>query len=703
MNHLLKGVSLLAIASLGVSPSLADGHEDKATDEVVVQGKVLYSDQINALKTPTPILDAPLSAGITTNSEIFDRGFTSLRDVTLYTPGVNTSQGEGHRDSIVLRGVRTTADFFVDGVRDDVQYYRSLYNLDQVEILRGTNSLLFGRGGTGGIINRVTKKAQLGDEFGSFGMTMDSFSESYGAFDYNFNLGPNSALRINAHADKIDGDRDFMDGDRFGFNPTLRIKMSPRTTVDLSYENIDHERFIDRGIPTGTDGRPQEELSDIVFGNNQTNYHTVEADIFKFNSSTDFSDTLKANFVIQHSQFDKLYQNLYANDYDEALNEVRLKGYNDPTGRESWLYSASLIKELGSHTLLFGAEYLEQDNRNQRYKSNFTTTSKEQNWFVIGRSGVFNNGSGTDDAGNAKSATSVEFHSVEKSHTKTEIEVTSFYFQDEWNVSDNLIITLGGRYDEFDISIDDLRNADAPIEQDLDEFGPRAGIVFKPSANSSIYASYSESFMPRSGEQFKSMSQLTASKDPDEFENTEFGYKFDNGSTEFTLAFFELEASRFERANISSDQTEERNLEVDGFEIAYVGKLSDKLTLAATYSDLDGDNLKEVGGVDVVVDAREIPEQTWSLWADYQASPQLSYGLGVTHSGDALISDGGSQVLPEYERVDFSLNYDVRDDLTLQLFVENLFDEDYYPHAHGKHQVTVGEPMSAKLGLYKKF
>ena len=105
MDHLLKGVSLLAIASLVVSPSLADGHEDKATDEVVVQGKVLYSDQINALKTPTPILDAPLSAGITTNSEIFDRGFTSLRDVTLYTPGVNTSQGEGHRDSIVLRGV----------------------------------------------------------------------------------------------------------------------------------------------------------------------------------------------------------------------------------------------------------------------------------------------------------------------------------------------------------------------------------------------------------------------------------------------------------------------------------------------------------------------------------------------------------------------------------------------------------------------
>ena len=288
MKYLLKGVSLLAIASLSVSPSLADGHDDKATDEVVVEGKVLYSDQVNALKTPTPIVDVPQSAQITTGAEIFDRGFDEIGDIIRYTPGVNTSQGEGHRDAIVIRGIRSTADFFVDGVRDDVQYYRSLYNLDQVEVLRGPNSLLFGRGGTGGVINRVTKKASIGEEFGSFGVTGDSFSQSYGAFDYNFNLGPNSALRFNAHADKLDGDRDFMDGDRFGFNPSLRVKLSPRTTMDLSYENVDHERFIDRGIPTGDNLQPKEALSDVVFGTKAANFHTVEADIFRINFESEF-------------------------------------------------------------------------------------------------------------------------------------------------------------------------------------------------------------------------------------------------------------------------------------------------------------------------------------------------------------------------------------------------------------------------------
>ena len=118
-------------------------------------------------------MDVPQSAQITTGAEIFDRGFDEIGDIIRYTPGVNTSQGEGHRDAIVIRGIRSTADFFVDGVRDDVQYYRSLYNLDQVEILRGPNSLLFGRGGTGGVINRVTKKANIGEEFGSFGVTGD--------------------------------------------------------------------------------------------------------------------------------------------------------------------------------------------------------------------------------------------------------------------------------------------------------------------------------------------------------------------------------------------------------------------------------------------------------------------------------------------------------------------------------------------------
>ncbi len=130
-----------------------------AQDETLeVKGKVLYKDQVNSLKPPVPILNVPQSVSVITDDDIRNQGFRQIGDLIRYTPGVNTSQGEGHRDAVVFRGVRSTADFFQDGVRDDVQYYRSLYNVEQVEIIKGANALLFGRGGTGGLINRVSKQ-----------------------------------------------------------------------------------------------------------------------------------------------------------------------------------------------------------------------------------------------------------------------------------------------------------------------------------------------------------------------------------------------------------------------------------------------------------------------------------------------------------------------------------------------------------------
>ncbi|MEO0698687.1 MAG: TonB-dependent receptor plug domain-containing protein, partial [Pseudomonadota bacterium] len=140
MNHTRLRAALLVSAALVASPAIADDAAPEQYDadgNIIVSGDVLYSNQIAALKTPTEIIDVPQSLTITTQEEIELRGWTSVGQIVDYTPGVNASQGEGHRDAIVFRGVRSTADFFIDGVRDDVQYYRSLYNLEQVEILRG--------------------------------------------------------------------------------------------------------------------------------------------------------------------------------------------------------------------------------------------------------------------------------------------------------------------------------------------------------------------------------------------------------------------------------------------------------------------------------------------------------------------------------------------------------------------------------------
>ena len=191
-NKHLRLVSLAALATAFSAPlAFANPDDDDAVfvqDEIIVVGQYLYTDQVNALKSPTPVIDVPQSLSIITADQILQQGFSSIGEIINYIPGVNNSQGEGHRDAIVFRGVRSTADFFIDGVRDDVQYYRPLYNLEQVEILRGPNALLFGRGGTGGILNRVTKKAQIGERFTGYAAGVDTF----GAHDLSLGAAPRS-------------------------------------------------------------------------------------------------------------------------------------------------------------------------------------------------------------------------------------------------------------------------------------------------------------------------------------------------------------------------------------------------------------------------------------------------------------------------------------------------------------------------------
>ena len=119
----------------------------------------MATKSFSATRTDTPLRDVPQSITVVTQELIKDQTMQNMGDVVRYVPGVNISQGEGNRDAVIFRGNNSTGDFFVDGLRDDVQYFRDLYNIDRVEVLKGSNGMIFGRGGAGGVINRVTKEA----------------------------------------------------------------------------------------------------------------------------------------------------------------------------------------------------------------------------------------------------------------------------------------------------------------------------------------------------------------------------------------------------------------------------------------------------------------------------------------------------------------------------------------------------------------
>ena len=689
------GLLIASIASIASMPAVA---QSTLVDEIVVTSEYNKPDT-SALKMPIPLVDVPQSLTIIGQEEIKLRGYGELGDLVRYTPGVNTSQGEGHRDAIVFRGVRSTADFFIDGVRDDVQYYRPLYNLEQVEILRGPNAMLFGRGSTGGALNRVTKKAVIGADAASADLSIDSFGAYNLAADVNMTMSADSALRINAFVETLENDRDYYDGDRSGINPTYRRAIDNQTTLDLSVELMDHERFIDRGIPTGTNGAPVDSLRDTVFGSASLNTQTLEATIFRGTLTREFSDSVTGVFNVHYADYEKMYQNLYASGYDGTAGTVTLDGYRDPTDRTHMIINGHITNQFTaggvSHTLLVGGEYIDTENKNHRFNSQWSTSGSDKETFALPASG-----SRLDITTNSANATTtVNFDQDLHARTETDITATSFFVQDQIAINDKLQVLLGGRFDDFELTLRDTEDPAAVTSEDRnwDEVSPRFGLIYKPQSNVSLYASSSETFMPRSGEQYKAVK--AAALDPDEYENTEYGVKWDvSDELTVTASMFEQEA---ETESSVAGEGFIQQLEVDGFELQVNGKISDRTSVSFGYSDMDGE--AGDGGT-----AYEVPETMYSLFIDHQASERLSYGIGLTYQDKSIIKQKSRKsepqpYMPDYTLIDASLSYVMSDDTTVRVFIENLADEDYYPHSHATHQVSVGDPTNAKISLSRKF
>ena len=704
-NPWKSALSLGAVSLITAGASLqADTNDELAMEETIVRSNYLQSSEVNALKTPTPILDVPQSLSIVTSEEILKRGFTSVSDIIEYLPGVSMSQGEGHRDAVVFRGVRSTADFFIDGVRDDVQYYRPLYNLEQLEVLRGPNALLFGRGGTGGILNRVTKKAEIGSNFSQITGYADSFGAGGLQGDLNVGLNDSVAFRLNAMAEGLDNHRDHFDGERVGVNPTLRVSMSESTRLDLSYEYVDHERFIDRGIPTGSNGDPVERFDRVVFGDPNVNVTELEAHIFMAHLEHRFSDSMKGKVTAFYGDYDKLYQNFYAASYSESDSPdvVTLDGYVDTTQRENLMLSGNLIKEVSfvnmSHRLLLGAEYVDTSSNQDRWNTYWSETADDKETFSVTRPMGIIGGVGT----NALGARTVNDFTVDQNDdTRVGIEVASFYLQDEMAVTDYLDVVLGARFDQFEIDVFNVPADDSRSKRD-EEISPRLGLVLKPRENMSLYASYSESFLPRSGEQFANINGSKGQLDADTFANTELGFKWDiSPALSFTAAVFEIEQESPQVADNDPATLDVIKSETDGFELQLEGQLTEAWYISVAYSFLDGEQMGRTGSKGLR--PRELPENMFSVWNFVQFTPKLGAGLGFTYQDESFINNSNTARLPSYTRVDAALYYQWSDDLRVQLNFENVGDTVYFPSSHSTHQASVGAPFNARLAITMDF
>lgn len=681
---------------------IVGANELVSVERITVSGQVLSVNESNSIKSPTPVIDVPQSLSIMTAQDIQLRGLSDIAGIIDYTPGVNNTQGEGHRDAVVFRGVRSTADFFQDGHRDDVQYYRALYNLEQVEILRGPNALLFGRGGTGGVLNRVTKKAQLDQQFTTWQTSYDQFGAYSAQIDHNLVSSADSALRVNAMYEQLANHRDFYQGERIGFNPTVTLAFGHDTTIRAAYEYIDHQRFIDRGIAS-VNGQPDATLANVVLADAAANQSTLSADVFKLTLEHNLNDFTKLNSNLSYGSFDKVYQNVYASNYQADAQLIELDGYIDQTTRDSWQFSSNLVSEFThldiEHTFITGLELANTRSNQDRFNTVFSSNGTDREWFSLAQPLTLQNWSGQNAQGQDINVTFTDLND----DTRVTLNTMSVFFQDEMALSTHLDIILGVRYDRFDIEVFNAQPTVLSTSSREDShFSPRAGLVYKPAENISLYASYSESFLPRSGEQYTDINGSKANLDPDTFNNREIGLKWDTeDGLSLTTALFANQQRSPQIADNDPATLDVIESEITGFELQLLGQLSQQLQFNANVSYLNGEIIERSGPTGRT--PRELPEFSASLWTYYQASEQFGFGFGLTHQGESYIDNANTTVLPSYSRIDAVLHYDVSADLRIQLNMENLTDELYFPTAHAVHQITVGAPFNANISVISQF
>lgn len=640
----------------------------------------------SATKTNTLIMNIPGSVSIIPEELAEDQAANTLGQALLYVPGIAVQQGEGHRDQITFRGQETTADFFVDGVRDDIQTFRDLYNVQTIEVLKGPNAMIFGRGGGGGVINRVTKRADGVPIYeGTF--QFGSWSRARGTADVGQAISPNAAFRLNAMYEDSETFRDFSTLERYGINPTLGFRLGERTTLHFYYEYKTHDQNVDRGGPS-IGNRPFEYPIDRFFGQPNASFTTFDGHVA---TATLEHETLFGLQFRNHTFFgdyDKFYDNIFA---DSAVNApgpglVELDGYESITGRQNFVNQTdfSYAFDQGEHlrhNLVWGVEFVSQNNDEFRNLPEFGAPG----------SGIF-----TLDVPVANPTVfTPTFYSRPSRARFTDLETTSVFIQDQFEITPYFELIGGVRYERFDVDFVD--RIDGFKTSRVDEvWSPRAGAVVKPWQDFHIYASYSKSFLPANGDNFGALSVTASELEPEVFENYETGFKW----TVRPRLLLQGAVYRLDRDNqpvtIGADTFARGLTRTTGVELEISGYITDKWQVFGGYAHTNSEILSAGDDRALVGNAVEsVPLDTFSMWNRYQLTEKWGFGLGIIHQAEWFPAATNTVTVPGYTRFDGAVYYDLNEHWSAQVNVENLFDTEYWISSHNNNNISYGAPASA--------
>ena len=682
----------------------------------------VYSNSTSvATKSNTPLVNIPQSLSVLTREFIGDQSFQYFTEITRYVPGVAIHQGEGNRDELVIRGVDSSANFFVNGFRDDVQYFRDFYNADSVEVLKGPSTLTFGRGAGGGIVNRTLKEAD-GVTFYEASAQTGSWGDRRVTLDAGQAINENVAARLNVFYEGADGFRDFNHLERYGINPTVTLKPDDDTKIKLSYEYFHDDRTADRGNPSqtpvggatrfnpATPFAPNGDFS-TFFGSPSLNKAIATVQTGMAIIDHDFGNGLTVRNGTIVADYQKFYQNVYpgngplsgaVNVADTAFN---LAAYQHTTNRDNVFNQTDFIYKTATgpvlHTVGFGTEFGRQagiDVRNTGIFPNGTNTIVANPFaptyfgpvdFIHHFTPINNDGVTAAD-----------------SNSKYRLYVESAYLRDTIEVTRWLQLIAGARFDRFDNSALDM-NTNINRGRVDDEVSPSAAVIVKPIDTLSIYTMYSVSYLPASGDQFSALTNGTVILQPQEFEMEEVGVKWNiNPKLLFSSAVYNLNRTNQPIADpnnpgffFPSGSTLTR-----GFEASLVGYVAPAWQSSLAYAYTDA-RITSATSATIVPGNRVqlVPYNQFAWWNKYQINPVWAAALGIIYFSDSYASSDDTVRLPGFVRFDAGLFATIDEHWRAQLNVENIFNKGYWASADGNNNISPGQGRTIRLKATYRF
>lgn len=750
-----------SLAALGARPALAE--EATVASNVAMITVTGHKDGVASPKYTAPLLDTPQTVTVVDQQLIEEQKLEGLQEILATLPGITFGAGEGgggYGDKVTLRGYDASNDILVDGVRDSAQYSRTdSFNLAEVSVVNGADSVYSGVGSVGGTINLVTKRPVA---LTQVGVTLSGGTDDYARFtaDINRQITPSIAVRLNvmAHQNHVPG-RDVEKYKRWGVAPGITFGMGTDTQLTLLYTHQEDNNIPVYGVPYAlnayNDGPlPGVDRSDY-FGYRNVDKQKINADIATVIFDHRFSDTLSVRSL---TRWERIHQ---LSIVDPPQGSYCLVSGIDP-------YTGASCSSPGTYTP-GGPRGNLRDTVNDEIvnetdlRAHFTTLGVEHT-VVLGASAshetyrldtgrVFNNPLGATpdpvlpvmNLSNPDSYYTGPYNYIRRSLTDSEVTNLAVYLFDNLDLTKRWQINGGVRFESnraqsttgsYAIPYPTPPASPAVTQSPMadnnnDLLSYRVGLVFKPVPQASFYLAYGNSKTPAQASVNRGCNLVASRRsgpncnvDPQTAVNYEIGAKWNalKGRLQLTAALFRNELTNF-LVNSGDPTVPDQQLDgksrVDGVALGASGSITDHWSLFANYTHLKSELLQSISDFSLqggTLDYRagdplpNTPENSFSLWTTYELPYSITIGYGATYEGETAFNRAAAGAkfyyAPDYWVQRAMIAYDWDDRATLQLNVDNLFDETYYTHIRNNATsgwAIPGPSRSAVVSLSYRF